>query len=176
MQTETKIQQIPTSQLPNGTDFAVKIRQAIEKSRSNGKPFFVMIFQIANLEPFLKRRSQTVVYNLLREIGMTLRRVVHSSQFVGRFQDGFGLVFDAVETGEMDIIAKKLGYHIQNVISSGHYNDLSGKWTEIVFQFLHPSVPLMIYPMVGWAVHPRDGENAEELVKRALCHLKELSR
>jgi hypothetical protein len=135
-----------------------------------------MIFQIANLESFRKRRSDTVVYNLQREIGVSLRKVVHSSQFVGRFQEGFGLVFDAVDLGEMDSIARKLGVLIQTVIKNGKYNDLSGRWTEIVFQFLNPSAPMMIFPRVGWAVYPRDGKTAQDVVKRALNHIQELSR
>jgi hypothetical protein len=117
-----------------------------------------------------------VVYNLHREIGIALRKVVHSSQFVGRFQDGFGLVFDAVDLGEMDTIARKLGVLIQNVIKTGKYNDLSGRWSEIVYQFLNPSAPIMIFPRVGWAVYPRDGKTAQDVVKRALCHIQELSR
>ena len=173
---EAKTTQQIASQLPTGTDFAANIARAIDKSRKTNRPFFVMVFQIANLQPFLKRRSETVVYNLMRELGMNLRRVIHPSQFVGRFQDGFGVVFDAVDMGEMDSIAKKLGILIHNVIKAGKYNDLSGKWTEIVFQFLNPSTPVMIYPKVGWAVYPRDGQTAQDVVKRALCHIQELSR
>lgn len=173
---DAKIAAKTEAQLPAGTDFASHITRTIENSRKTGRPFFVMVFQIANLQPFLQRRSETVVYNLMREIGMNLRRVVHPSQFVGRFQDGFGLVFDAVDMGEMDSIAKKLGILIHNVIRAGKYNDLSGKWTEIVMQFLNPSTPLTVYPKVGWAVYPRDGQTAQDVVKRALCHIQELSR
>lgn len=176
MQTDIAAQKAASTQLPTGTEFAARITRAIDASDKTGRPFFVMIFQIANLESFRKRRSDTVVYNLQREIGMAMRKVIHSSQFVGRFQEGFGLVFDAVDLGEMDSIARKLGILIQNVIKAGHYNDLSGRWTEIVYQFLNPSAPIMIFPRVGWAVYPRDGRNAQDVVKRALCHIQELSR
>jgi GGDEF domain-containing protein len=164
------------SQLPASNEFAGQINLAIEKSQKSGRPFFILIFQIENIEIFKKRRSPTVLYNLFREIGQAVRKVVHPSQFVGRFQEGLGLVFDAVELGEMDMIARKLGVLIQNVIRTGHYNDISGRWTDIIYQFLHPNNPGMIFPKVGWAVYPRDGQTAQDLVKRGLCHINELSR
>jgi GGDEF domain-containing protein len=164
------------SQLPATNEFAGQIQVAIEKSRASGRPFFILIYQFENIEIFKKRRTPTVLYNLFREVGQAVRRVVHPSQFVGRYNDGLGLVFDAVELGEMDTIAHKLGVLIQNVIRVGKYNDLSGRWTDIIYQFLHPNNPGMIYPKVGWAVYPRDGQTAQDIMKRAFCHIKELSR
>src|SRR3989338_8931932 len=136
--------------LPNPTDFEDGIEMAIAKSQKTGRSFCVLIIQIQNIDLFKKRRSSEVVQNLLRELGLAARRVVHPSQFVGRFQDGIGFVFDAIDVGQVDVLAGKLSLLFQSVIKNGRYNDMTGRWSDIVYQFLHPNNPGMIYPRVGW--------------------------
>ncbi|OVE76125.1 hypothetical protein BVX98_06505 [bacterium F11] len=162
--------------LPRGTDFADRIDSAIHRSRETGRPFFVILLQIENIEAFSKRKPRYVVLNLYKELFQILRKAVHQSQFVGTFQDGFGFVFDAVDVGQVDFIGKKITALATQVIRGGHYNDLSSRWSEIIAQFLTPGKPSVIYPRIGWAIYPRDGENATQVVKRALCHVDELNR
>jgi GGDEF domain-containing protein len=169
-------QKMVTKEVAASNDFAIKIQQCMQQSQASGRFFFIVLLQVANLNEFRKKRPPLVVKQLLREIGMAVRQAVHSSQFVGYFQDGLGLVFDAVDPGQVDTIAQRLIVITQNTIRKGKYNDLSSRWTDIIFQFLHPSNPGILFPCVGWAVYPRDGENDTDLVRRALCHIQERER
>lgn len=162
--------------LPRGNDFSQRIDYAIQKSRVIERPFFVMLIQLENMESFTKKHPRYVTLNLYKEIFQTFRKVVHPTQFVGSFQNGFGFVFDRVDVGSVDTIAKQSLALCAKVIREGRYNDMTGRWTEIIAQFLLPQKPIVIHPRAGWAIYPRDGANPTLLVKRALYHMKELNR
>jgi len=153
--------------LPSSKEFAEKVQICIHNTLQNSRPFFIILVNIANLESFEKRRSGLEALSLMRDIGMAVRNVVHPSQFVGFFQSGLGLVFDAVDPGNLDKIAQRLAIVIQNAIRASHCNDFQGRWSDIIFQFLHPNDPGIVYPKVGWAIYPRDGEDINKLIARA---------
>jgi len=162
--------------LPQGTDFANRIDWTIRKYQQMNKPFFVILLQIQNLESYAQRHPRYVTLNLFKELYQKLRKSVHSSQFIGTFQNGFGLVIEGVDAGQVDNISRWLVSLAMKVIREGQYNDLTTRWTEIIRQFLFPTHTPLIMPKVGWAIYPRDGNAATQLVKRALCHVLELSR
>jgi hypothetical protein len=64
----------------------------------------------------------------------------------------------------------------QNVIRTGHYNDLTSRWTDILQQFLWPNNPGLLFTRVGWAIYPRDGAGAMDIINRAKAHVTEMSR
>lgn len=162
--------------LPRGNDFTDRIASTIEFSKRGGKPFFVVLLQIENFEEYAKRHPRYVALNLQKELYMNLRRCIHSSQFVGTFQNGFGFVFNGVDIGHVDNIGRGLATLAMKVIREGRYNDLATRWTSILQQFLHPGKPSMIFPRIGWSIYPRDGENSKDMIHRAIYHLKELNR
>jgi len=162
--------------LPRGTDFSDRIDLAIQRSKQTNRPFFIVILQIDNLQKFAKKRPRYVVMNLFKELFSTFRGLVHPSQFIGGFQNGFGFVFDSVESSQVDQVAKKLVSVGHRVIRDGRYNDLASRWTDILYDFLFPGKPYFIHPKVGWAFYPRDGQNARDLLKRSLFHLEELNK
>ncbi len=158
---------ISTTSLPSSNEFAAKIHTCIQKTNETGRPFFVVLVQLSNIESFARRRNKQEALNLLREIGTAVRKVIHPSQFVGYYQNGLGLIFDAVDPGMVDRIAQRLVIVIQNAIRLSNCNDFQGRWTDIIFQFLHPNNPGVVFPRVGWALFPRDGEDFDKLILRA---------
>lgn len=161
---------------PTGNDFANQMDRCIERNQTKQSGFFIVIIQLANLVEFKKRRSPAMVRQMMSEIGRAVRRAVHPSQYVGFFQDGIGLIFDGVDSGNVDQIVAKVTVLVQHTIRQGHYNDLSARWTDIIYQFLHPQNPGMVFPVSGWAIYPRDGENMKTLTRRALLHIEERER
>jgi hypothetical protein len=125
---------------------------------------------------FRKKRPTHVVNGFLRELHSAIRMAVHPSQYVGIYNDGLGMVFDAVDPGKVDTVARRLVSLTQNVIRTGHYNDLTSRWTDILQQFLWPNNPSLLFARVGWAVYPRDGGSPQELITRAHRHVAELAR
>ncbi len=162
--------------VPKGQDFLNRIDAAVENSKVSGKPFIVVVIQLVNLPTFKKRNSAVVLSNLFREIYLTVRNSVHSNQFVGVLPDGLGLVFEGADVGQVDTMSRRLVAIAQHVIRTGKYNDLSSRWTDIIQQFLSPSNPGIIFPRIGWSLHPRDGAAPKDLVNRAIAHMIELSR
>ena len=114
-----------------------------------------------------------MVASLLREYYQAVRRAVHPSQYVGYFHEGLALVFEGVDVGYVDSISRRLVALTQGIIRTGRYNDLTSRWTDILYQFLS-SNPGILYSRVGWAIYPRDGESATELLSRARRHSMEL--
>lgn len=157
-------------------EFATQVQMTIQKNLASHRPFFILVIRILNFEAFKKTRPLDVSRSLLQNVYNMVRRAVHTSQYVGMTPDGVGIVFDAVDAGQVDSIAQKLGLLVQNVIRQGKYNDLSGRWTDIIYQFLHPAGGAVLMTKVGWAISPRDGDSAAQLIKRALCHIDELCR
>ncbi|MCB4756728.1 MAG: hypothetical protein LHV69_06805 [Elusimicrobia bacterium] len=139
-------------------------------------PFFVVIIQIANMDIFRRRRAPDVVSGFFNELGHALRRAIHPSQCVGRYRNGFGIIFEVANMGVVDTIANQLLTLIVHVIRKGKYNDLSGRWSDIIYQFLHPNNPGTLVPQIGWAVFPRDGITSDAVLTRALRHIQELAR
>ena len=162
--------------LPRGNDFADRIDLAIENSKKTGRPFIVVLLQIENLADYAKKQPRYVVLNLQKELYLGLRHSIHASQFVGSFQNGFGFVFNGVDVGKVDNIARGIASLAMKAIREGKYNDLTARWTSIIQQFLHPGKDSLILPRVGWSVYPRDGESSKHMIHRALYHLKELNR
>jgi len=153
--------------LPTSNEFAAKVQGCIQKSSQTGRPFFIFVLHINNLESFEKKRSKVEKMGLLKDIGTAVRNVVHPSQFVGYYKNGLGLVFDAVDAGMVDKIAQRLVIVVQNALRSSHYNDFQGRWSDIIYQFIHPNDPGIVFPRVGWAVYPRDGNDLQKLIDRA---------
>ena len=162
-----------TKTIAVGEHFAQRIQAAIHKSQQNNRPFFILALQLENFQLFKKRRSRTVVSALSQELFQVVRMALHSSQYVGLFQDGLGLVFEMTDVNHVDQISQKLVIIAQNVTKAGKYNDLTSRWTDIIYQFLWPNKPDLLIPKVGWAIYPRDGATPYELAKRALYHSSE---
>ncbi len=160
----------------SATEFAQRVQIAIQKSQANGKPFLIILLQLANMSTFRAQRPTSVVISLMRELEAGIRKSVHPSQYVGRLHDGLGFVFEGMEVGQADILARRLVMIAQSIIKNGKFNDLSSRWSDILYQFLFPNKPGILLPCVGWSVYPRDGMTGNDLVKRALHHLAELRR
>ena len=139
-------------------------------------PFLLLVIQLANMESFQKRRSAAVVQGLFAEVGAALKSAIHSSQYVGRHQNGFAITLQCSEVGVVDVISKKLAAIVTYTIRKGKYNDFRSHWTDIIYEFLHPNSPGIIFPRVGWSIYPRDGSTPMALINRALFHLQELAR
>lgn len=165
-----------TTNQAGGAEFLTRIDSAIEKSVRTDRPFLVILIQIANMPAFRQQRPTLVVNSLLRELLASARKAIHPSQFVGVVQDGLGFVFEQVEMGQADILARKLCMLAQHVIKTGKYNDLSSRWSDIIYQFLWPNKPGILYATAGWAIYPRDGAGSRDLAKRAMAHVAELRR
>lgn len=162
--------------LPRGHDFNEKIDQTILENHQSGHLFYIVLLQIDNLEAYAKRCAPNVVLNLQADLFAHIRRVIPSSQFVGSFQTGFGLVFDHGDLSKLEGVARDLGGLAMKVIRNGGYNDIPSKWTDMIQQFLFPARPSMLFPRVGWAIYPRDGHNTKQLLHSALHHLNKLNR
>lgn len=159
-----------------GNDLSDRVNYEINKSQETNSGFFVILLQLQNMAAFRKRRPPHVVNGLLREMHQAVRTAVHPSQHVGIYQDGLALVFNKIDVGQIDTISSRLVSLIQHVIRAGKYNDLTSRWTDIIYEFLSPNKPSVLYTRVGWAIYPRDGRSTSELVKRAHHHSLELSR
>jgi len=156
-------------------EFTGQIEMAIKKATETNRSIFILLLQIENMGQFRQKRPAHVVNGFVRELYSAVRTAVHPSQFVGVYQDGIGLVFDAVDPGKADAIARRLVALTQNVIRTGHYNDITSRWTDILQQFLWPNNPGMLMARVGWGVFPRDGGTPGALIGRARNHLQELA-
>lgn len=176
MSNETQTQMTPSIPQATNNEFASQIQMAMKKSAETNRPFFIVLLKIENMTEFRKKRPTHVVNGFLREMFTAVRMAVHPSQHVGYFQDGLGLLFDAVEPGKVDTIARRLVSLTQNVIRQGHYNDMTSRWTDILQQFLWPNNPSLLFARVGWAIFPRDGTSAQEMINRAKAHVAELAR
>jgi GGDEF domain-containing protein len=170
----TKIQ--PALAPPVGSDLQERIKIEIQKASKANKGFFIIMLQLENMETFRKRRPSHVVNGLMREMFQAVRHAVHPSQYVGYYRDGLVLIFDRVEVGQIDTISRRLVSLAQHVIRTGRYNDLTSRWTDILYEFLCPNKPCILYTRVGWAIYPRDGEGATSLLNRAIHHKLEISR
>lgn len=170
---ETKTAVIETTRPAAPNDIVTKVETAMKRTSDQGKVFFVITLQIENLDQFRKRRPASVVASLLRELFQAVRMAVHPSQYVTYFNDGLALVFEGVDVGHVDSISRRLVTLTQNVIRSGRYNDLTSRWTDILYQFLSNN-PGILYSRVGWAIFPRDGASALDLLQRARRHSTEL--
>jgi GGDEF domain-containing protein len=171
-----KTTQVGVSNQVTASEFAARIQSSINKSGQTGRPFLVLLIQIANMQAFRNQRPTLVVNALLREILTAVRKALHPSQYVGVFQDGLGFVFEGMDVGQADVLARKLTMLTQHVIKTGKYNDMSSRWTDIIYQFLWPNKPGIIFPCAGWSVYPRDGMTPRDMVKRAMAHIAELRR
>ncbi len=159
-----------------GTDFMGRVQMAMRKTAETNRPFFILLLKVENLGEFRKKRPDHVVNGFMREMYSAIRMAVHPSQYVGYLPEGLGLIFDAVDPGKVDTIARRLVSLTQNVIRTGHYNDLTSRWTDILQQFLWPNNPGLLFTRVGWAIYPRDGAAAIDLLSRARAHVAEMSR
>ena len=175
MSNETQINQKMAAPQITGSEFAGQIQMAMKKTAESNRPFFIVMIKIENMPEFRKNRPAHVVNGFLREMFNAIRLAVHPSQYVGVHQDGLGLVFDAVDPGKVDTIARRLVSLTQNVIRAGHYNDMTSRWTDILQQFLWPNNPGLLFARVGWAIYPRDGASAQAIIARAMAHTAELS-
>lgn len=175
MNNEAQTQQTAAAAQTTTGEFVGNIQIAMRKSTESNRPFFIVLIKIENMAEFKKSRPAHVVNGFLREMHNAVRMAVHPSQYVGAFQDGLGLLFDAVDPGKVDTIARRLVSLVQNVIRQGHYNDMTSRWTDILQQFLWPNNPSLLFARVGWAIYPRDGSSAQEILNRAKAHVAELS-
>ena len=92
------------------------------------------------MQAFKNQRPTLVVNALLRELLSAARKSIHPTQYVGVVADGLGFVFEGVEVGQADVLERKLVMITQNIIRTGKYNDLSSRWTDIIYQFADPRV------------------------------------
>jgi hypothetical protein len=167
-------QNIALNQVTSG-EFVNRIQNSIQKSKESGRPFAILLIQIPQLNQ-MKIQRPVVARALEKELYQTIRNAVHPHQFVGIYQHGLGLVFDMMDVGNIDVLGKKLLLLSQYVVRNGKYNDISGRWTDIVYKFLFPQSPDLIQSKIGWAIAPRDGGTPRDLIKRAYHHIAELSR
>lgn len=173
MKNETAQNVVTNTSITN--DLSDRIQFEMRKTTETNSGFFVILLQLQNMAVFRKRRPAHVVNGLLREIHQAVRAAVHPSQHVGIFQDGLALVFNKIDVGQIDTISGRLVALTQHVIRAGHYNDLTSRWTDIIYEFLSPHKPSVLFTRVGWAIYPRDGQSVTELVKRAHHHSMEMS-
>ncbi len=171
-----KMTQTAAATRVTGTEFFTRIDEGINRTNQTGRPFLVIMIQLANLQAFKEQRPTHVVNALMREMLTLARKSIHTTQYVGVIGDGLGFVFEGVEVGQADILTRKLVMIAEHVIKTGKYNDLSSRWTEIIYQFLWPNKPGILYPTAGWAIYPRDGATARSIANRALAHVAELRR
>src|SRR5262249_45282267 len=156
-----------TGNLVERLDFAMR------KHGPSETPCLLFLVQIDHLAELRKRRPEHVINGLFRELFMVVRQAVHPSQFVGYHADGVGVVLEATDPGNCDRIANRLVSLARHVIREGKYNDLTSRWTDILFQFLSPGGGAVLTPSVGWAVFPRDGNSPTTLINRATRHIVE---
>lgn len=171
METKTAINNIARP-VAAPSDIVSKIETAMTRTADQSKVFIVITLQIENLDQFRKRRPSSVVAGLMREFFQAVRMAVHPSQYVSYYKDGLALVFEGVDVGHVDSISRRLVSLTQNVIRAGRYNDLTSRWTDILHQFLSNN-PGILYSRVGWAIFPRDGSTAQDLLQRARNHAAE---
>lgn len=157
-------------------EFAAQVELALKKAIPLERPFFIVLLQIEGFEQYRARRTPVEANRLLRDVYGAVRRAVHPSQYVGVFRNGLGLVFDAADPGQVDLISKRLMALCQGAIRTGRYNDLTTRWSDILMQFLAPAASPVLVTNVGWAMFPRDGMTSAEIIKRAWNHLVETSR
>lgn len=155
------------------SEMTAQVELALSKSRQTQRPFFVVLIQIDNLAAFQRRRSAPETHLLLRELHAGVRKAVHPSQPVVMVRDGVGVVFDAGEPGQVDLISRRLVSLCQTVIRKGGYNDLNAKWSDLLYQFLVPGGGAVMVARAGWAIYPRDGESASDILNRAWAHLRQ---
>lgn len=176
MKSETEQQTAASRSMPHvGGELLGRIEMSMQKAAAQNRSIFIVMLKIENLAQFRKKRPEHVVNGLLRELYSAVRMAVHPSQYVSIFGDGLALVFDAVDAGKVDTVCRRLVALTQHVIRAGKYNDLTSRWTDIISQFLWPNNPGILYSRVGWAIFPRDGSTAQDLVRRASNHVAELS-
>ena len=157
-------------------EFGSQVELAVRKCAPLQRPFFVVLLQVDGLDAFRARRSPEETNRVLRDLYGVIRRAVHASQYVGVFRNGLGIVFDAADPGQVDLISRRLAALCQQAIRTGRYNDLSSKWSDILMQFLSPGANPVLVAKVGWSIYPRDGMTSAEIIKRAWAHLIEQSR
>lgn len=162
--------------VPNENELTERIEWTIKRCRESERPFFILILQLENFEAFSRRYPRYVCLNLLRDLFQAFRRAVPTNLFIGHYKNGFGFIFDLLEGGMVDRLARALSSLATKVARDGHYNQMASRWTEIIRQFLFPQAPLFLIPRIGWAIFPRDGQDSDHLLKRALYHLKEFNR
>lgn len=162
--------------VPRQSEWAERIGVTIRKCQEAERPFFILILQLDNLEAFCKRHPRYVSLNMMRDLYQVFRRSIPSNLYVGPYKNGFGFIVDTIEVGMVDSLARGLGSLAMKVIRDGHFNDMSTRWTEIIRQFLFPQDPLVLIPRLGWAIFPRDGQDADSLIRRAFHHLNEFNR
>jgi GGDEF domain-containing protein len=161
---------------PIGADLLDRVQFNIQKATELNKTFFIVLLQLENLADLRKRKPPQVINGLLRELFQAVRSAVHPSQFVGYYRNGLAVVFDRVDAGQIDSISSRLLNLSQHVVKSGKYNDLTSRWTDIIYEFLCPQKTTMLITRVGWSIFPRDGASPMDLLKRAQNHAAELSR
>lgn len=159
-----------------GSEFFTRIDEGIKRTNETGRPFLAIMIQLVNLQAFKQQRPTHVVNSLMRELLSLARKSIHTSQYVGIVGEGLGFIFEGVEVGQADILSRKLVMIAQHVIKTGKYNDLSSRWSDILYQFLWPNKPGILYPSAGWAIYPRDGTTGRDIATRAMAHVAELRR
>lgn len=157
-------------------EFGSQVELAVRKCAPLQRPFFVVLLQVNGLDAFRPRHAPEETNRLLRDLYGAIRRAVHASQYVGVFRNGLGVVFDAADPGQVDIISQRLVGLCQQAIRTGRYNDITSKWSDILLQFLSPSSNPVLVAQVGWSIYPRDGMTSGDIIKRAWAHLTERSR
>ncbi len=153
-------------------ELTAQVEMALTKSKQTSRPFFVVLIQIRNLAGFQSRRSVQEAQDLLRKLYASVRKAVHASQFVGIVGEGLAIVFDAAEPGQVDLISRRIVALCETELRRGNYNDLNSRWTDALFQIFLPAGGDVMSAHCGWAIYPRDGESAREILERAWAQLR----
>lgn len=148
--------------LPNRALFLDRLDNAIRNTRRNDAGLAVMFFDLDRFKVINDSLGHSVGDELLKSLGERLKRALRESDTLSRFGgDEFMVLLPDVDTDEA---ANKISEKVLSAIKE---------------PFIIDGQEIFITASIGISMYPRDGEDAETLIKNsdvAMYHTKELGK
>ncbi|MEJ0003174.1 MAG: EAL domain-containing protein [Pararobbsia sp.] len=138
------------TELPNRTTLVQRVARAITRSQCTGVPFAVLFMDLDGFKTINDSLGHSVGDGVLQAFAQRLREAVRRHGTIARIGgDEFVVVIENLDTPEDAAM-------IASLILTQMEEDL-----------VVDGVPLQVTPSIGIAMHPRDGETVDELLKNA---------
>ena len=159
---------------PIGGDLRGRIEMTMKTGEQTGRGFALLVLSIENLASLARRRPADA-QAVLRELYHAVRGAVHPSQFVAAHKNGIAVIFEGMGAGHADDAGRRLMLLGDKVVKAAQQKLRTSPLEELLNMILAPQ-RIAFRCEIGWAIYPRDGGSAAEIMKRAEAHLAERSR
>jgi diguanylate cyclase (GGDEF)-like protein len=135
--------------LPNRPHLHDRLEAAIARAGANGRRLGVLLLDVDRFREINDTLGHEAGDDVLREVAKRLSKLVDQASFLARpAGDEFAVVFEYSSESEVDQLAERLRATLERPLAAG-------------------DIPVAVEGSVGVALFPRDGDDAETLLRHA---------